>query len=1322
MPVEPESSPAGDAPYRYLDPPRALGPIERLAWVPVPVLVITVAVLYNTGLRLPHDSPFLLTHLNFIFLILTSVFVAHRSGRAFLAVGDPMLLMLNCAALLLGLGTTVATVSDWLAFAPTRAFPAWCVWLAALCHLAAALLRWRPIQPLRARPWWLGLAYTLGLGFGAVVAVFPERGGASALQGLTGSAVLGTGIGAYLFASMAHFASNRQSRSVFGHYYALALLLFPIGLLVHLLGPAQGESLAWAGRSAQFLGGAYLALALQEHRLEPSTPRAFTMPLPRQIDHLWPWLAVLLVGVATAFRAAFLRDLGAEHVFLTFYPAVMLAALLGGLRAGLLATLLSGIAVDWFWITPWEVGGGDLYQRFELMVFLLSNTTLSFLAEAIRRAKARAGAAEIRAQVAAEKVLAAQVLREQEARFRLLAEASFEGIAITEAGRFVEVNDQYCRILGYAKTELLGMDLAATLPPEDQDEFLPMLTSGEGQLFEHRLVRKDGSTVSVEAQVRPFFIEGRSCRMAAVRDLTARREAQGILARYQLLAQYARDPLLLMDVGGRIVLVNQAAVEFYGYPREDFQGMDIHALRADRAPVVDHQMGQARTGGILFETEHRLREGNLVPVEVSSRGIVLEGREMVLSVIRDISRRKQAEGDLVKSNATMKAILDTANESIWLADPEGRLLLANPTAAQRLGIPLNDMVGRRMDAFRPSEVGPARLSRLLEVVATATPTDFEDEGGGLRFHHSMLPIRGAQGKVTAVAGFTRDITQARRAEEALRQSHRRLEVLSAAVAALLHGDNPQNLIGGLARQVMATLQCQLFVTFLTDPATGSLVLYACGGIRPEDAARLATMDTAMPFCEAEACQACAFVGDHVEPFLAPPPILSEQYGILAYACRPLLTSDGQVAGTLAFGATSRDRFSREDLALMAAVTNHIAIALENQRSKARLRLYSVELEQKVAERTAEVNTLVHQLRALAAERLQTEQRERKRLALLLHDHLQQLLVAAQIRVGLLSETKGRPPRDRYEAVLSILRDAIAASRSLAVELSPPILHQGGLGVALAWHAKRVSELYGFTVHLKAAPIQEPGESVKMLLFESARELLLNATKHSGAKEATVTLEDGDDGWLRLVVADPGQGFNPASLAPGEGGFGLFSIQQRLAHFGGRLDVESAPGSGTRLTLLVPHGSAAAPEAQAGSAPAPHQAVPGQPRGMGPSIGVLLVEDNPIMRQSLTEMLALETDLRLVGSAQDGLDGLDLARQLHPDVVVTDVTMPRMGGVEFTRALREELPGIKVIGLSLHHEEEVAAAMREAGAVAYLTKGGPFGDLLQTIRAAGAVEA
>jgi PAS domain S-box-containing protein len=1306
--VESHQPTAQGATHRRWGASKLLKPLELLAWLPVPILAGAAVGLWHSGLRLPHDSPFLLTHLNFIFLILTSAFVAFGSARRFLACGDPTLLLVSGAALLLGLGSAMTTVSDWLTTGFASTLPGWCMGLAGLGHLGAGLLHRRPRQVARARPLWLALAYTLALMLVAPVGAYPG-----------GGAVRSLGAAAYLLASLTYFTSNRQDRSTFGPTFALALLLFPIRLLTDLPGAPQGTMFAWVGHAAQFLGGAYLALGLRVLRPEPAA-LPFGLPPKRRMDQLWPWLVVLLVGAATAFRAAFLKDLGADHVFVTFYPAVMLAALLGGLRAGLLATLVSGLAVNWFWITSGPLNGGDLYQRVELVIFLTSNTTLSFLAEAIRRARLRTHAAETRAQVAAEKVLAAQVLHEQEGRFRLLAEAAFEGIAITEAGRYREVNDPFCRLLGYTQAELLGLDLAVTIPPEEQGEVLAALASGEGQILEHRMVRKDGSLVFVEAQVRSFFFEGRHCRMAAVRDLTARREAQGILARYQLLAQYARDPMLLMDVDGRIAQVNQAAVDAYMYTQEEFKGLFIHALRADGLAAVGHQLEQARAHGILFETEHRRRDGTLMPVEVSSRGILLEGRAMILSVIRDITRRKEGEAELLRSYATMKAILDAAEESIWLCDPEGRIQLANPTAAQRFGIPLANLMGRRMDEARPLEPGPGRLERIREVVATALALDFEDEADGLRFHHSLLPITDGQGQVTAIAGFSQDITQASRAEEAIRQSHRRLEVLSEAVAALLHGEDPRELIASLARQIMATLQCQLFVTHLADPDTGRLALYACGGIRHEDALQLAYQGTPLPFCANASCTACLYVGERVHLDHAPPPLLAEQYGIRAYACRPLLTASGQTAGTLAFGTTSRAVFSREDLALMTAVTNHIAIALENQKSRAMLRRTSAELERKVVERTAEVGTLVRQLRALAAERIETEQRERKRLALLLHDHLQQLLVAAQIRVGLLKETKGKPAQNQCDEVLAILREAIAASRSLAVELSPPILQQGGLGAALGWHAKRMNELFGFAVHLRTTSIQEPGEPVKMLLFESVRELLLNATKHADVKEAVVTLEEGLDGWLRLVVEDAGLGFTPAGLAPGESGFGLFSIQQRLAHFGGRMDLHSAPGCGTRVTLLVPPTTEPALEAPAAPGvpgPARAQAGPGVAHGAVRRLSVLLVEDNPIMLQSLAEMLSLEPDLQLVGSAQDGLAGLEAARQLRPDVLVTDVTMPRMGGIEFTRALRVELPGIKVIGLSLHHEEEVAAAMREAGAVAYLTKGGPFGDLLKAIRAA-----
>jgi DNA-binding NarL/FixJ family response regulator len=77
----------------------------------------------------------------------------------------------------------------------------------------------------------------------------------------------------------------------------------------------------------------------------------------------------------------------------------------------------------------------------------------------------------------------------------------------------------------------------------------------------------------------------------------------------------------------------------------------------------------------------------------------------------------------------------------------------------------------------------------------------------------------------------------------------------------------------------------------------------------------------------------------------------------------------------------------------------------------------------------------------------------------------------------------------------------------------------------------------------------------------------------------------------------------------------------------------------------------------------------------------------------------------------------MARCTHPDAVIMDVSMPRMGGIEATRLIVGELPHIRVIGLSMHEESDMAAAMRQAGAAAYVSKGGPPEALLAAIRAA-----
>jgi DNA-binding NarL/FixJ family response regulator len=119
---------------------------------------------------------------------------------------------------------------------------------------------------------------------------------------------------------------------------------------------------------------------------------------------------------------------------------------------------------------------------------------------------------------------------------------------------------------------------------------------------------------------------------------------------------------------------------------------------------------------------------------------------------------------------------------------------------------------------------------------------------------------------------------------------------------------------------------------------------------------------------------------------------------------------------------------------------------------------------------------------------------------------------------------------------------------------------------------------------------------------------------------------------------------------------------------------------------------------------------------GRRINIILVDDRKIMRQGLSSILRFENDIEIVAEAEDGRQALEMARRHVPDVVIMDVNMPVMDGIEATRILTKEMPQAKVIALSMHTDGEAADAMREAGAVAFLTKAGPSEDLVEAIRA------
>lgn len=202
-----------------------------------------------------------------------------------------------------------------------------------------------------------------------------------------------------------------------------------------------------------------------------------------------------------------------------------------------------------------------------------------------------------------------------------------------------------------------------------------------------------------------------------------------------------------------------------------------------------------------------------------------------------------------------------------------------------------------------------------------------------------------------------------------------------------------------------------------------------------------------------------------------------------------------------------------------------------------------------------------------------EQAERRRISQTLHDDLQQMLYALQMHItDLMNDYPAKQPKLQAQGqqTLTWLNEAIRITRYLTVELSPPVLKDEGLVDALRWLATQMAETHHLTVDIVAEhAFSIVDEDMRVLLFQIVRELLFNVVKHAGVQQATVALREGEESELIITVRDDGRGFDVAAAeARDDGGFGLFSVRERLTLFGGTMKIVSAPGEGTEIILAL----------------------------------------------------------------------------------------------------------------------------------------------------------
>jgi CheY-like chemotaxis protein len=379
------------------------------------------------------------------------------------------------------------------------------------------------------------------------------------------------------------------------------------------------------------------------------------------------------------------------------------------------------------------------------------------------------------------------------------------------------------------------------------------------------------------------------------------------------------------------------------------------------------------------------------------------------------------------------------------------------------------------------------------------------------------------------------------------------------------------------------------------------------------------------------------------------------------------------------------------------------------------------LKDDIKQRNEELHAMTRRLRQLVVELSETEDRERQRLADLLHDDLQQMLAGVVFHIDL-AESKCRGNREAVGLLANantLLKDVITKARDVSHELSPAPFHTQGMEGGLTWLADQMYRQHGLDVDLRVnGNVDEMAASIQILVYKAIREMLFNIVKHAGVDHANVRIVR-EPAHVEVTVQDHGEGFDAEAVLDNKSqhGLGLFSIRERLDVLGGRLDVESTRGEGSRFRLMVPLVQKdiedAAEQTRRRSDEADGQ-IPDHPPDQ--TISIVVVDDHEVVREGITRILQDRPEMVVLANVESGWQAIEVVNESEPDVVLMDYSMPDMDGIETTRRIAAEHPDVRIIGLSMYDEADIADQMLRAGASAFVEKTAPASQLLATIMA------
>jgi DNA-binding NarL/FixJ family response regulator/signal transduction histidine kinase len=361
------------------------------------------------------------------------------------------------------------------------------------------------------------------------------------------------------------------------------------------------------------------------------------------------------------------------------------------------------------------------------------------------------------------------------------------------------------------------------------------------------------------------------------------------------------------------------------------------------------------------------------------------------------------------------------------------------------------------------------------------------------------------------------------------------------------------------------------------------------------------------------------------------------------------------------------------------------------------------LEDRVAERTRELQEANERLlieideRAAAEAQIIQQQRdlavveEREQLGRELHDGFGQVIgfvnVQAQAAQAFLERDQVAAAQENLKRIVRAVQDAHIDLRHYILGLRDPARPQqsfyGVLQESLhvfsqAWNIETV-----FSPSQNTLPLLP--ETVEDQLLHIIQEALVNVRKHAAARRVEVLITSLSDE-IVFIVSDDGRGFDPQT-APGvdQKRFGLSIMRERTEQVGGRLEIRSAVGQGTRVLIHVPRVLLSSVDSK-------------DIRGLR----VLLVDASPLFLEGMQNLLTAR-GLTVIGRARNGVEALELVRNLRPDMVIMDVHMSISNGIEITRLVRAEFPGTRVVVVTDSEEDDDLLDALRHGADGYLLR-------------------